>query len=391
VSQNFVLGRTRLSFQIKTIVANLMDITATITGITYQPLLAKKLKEYDIDTFDVNRCPKSCLIINDNQLFSLSKWISPKRTRSYPYEGIYDTLTGNKKITVIPVVKDEGHAGDRDFIQWDTISLMSLLDVYVILAYYDRAQKNVRFTDKITAQCFDNQYIIQKISELQNYHSSALHWNLKETKENLASLLNKATLCYTKMSETLGVKMHSEIGIHSLQERIHSDLENFMRFSREKSEKAQFRESRTQQPKESLSTLTKGMITITNYLGGKYFFTVDEVFIENDKLYLTESKHSKMGFLPSKSDIKDGLLKMVLYSNLQTVSVSDVLYRAIPVLRLTSPRISHPIDSYATVEQLKFFISTHSMSKNQAEFLTQLFAEAQKNQFKIVIEHGVSG
>jgi len=50
----------------------------------------------------------------------------------------------------------------------------------------------------------------------------------------------------------------------------------------------------------------------------------------------------------------------------------------------------HPIDSYATVEQLKIFISTHSMSKNQAEFITQLFAEAQKNHFKIIIEHGVS-
>ena len=53
----------------------------------------------------------------------------------------YNTLSNGKKITVIPVVKDEGFDGDRDFIQWDTISLMSLLDVYVILAYYSVAEK----------------------------------------------------------------------------------------------------------------------------------------------------------------------------------------------------------------------------------------------------------
>jgi hypothetical protein len=39
-----------------------------------------------------------------------------------------------------------------------------------------------------------------------------------------------------------------------------------MTFSREKAQKAQSREMRTTQPKESLSTHTKAKITITNYL-----------------------------------------------------------------------------------------------------------------------------
>ncbi len=62
---------------------------------------------------------------------------------------MFNTLNVSKKITVIPIVKDEGASGDRDFIQWDTVSLMSLLDVFVIFAYYDKADKKDR---KITNQ-----------------------------------------------------------------------------------------------------------------------------------------------------------------------------------------------------------------------------------------------
>ena len=69
----------------------------------------------------------------DNE-FAVSWWVSPKRTRSYPYARVYDTLGfSGKKATIIPIIKDEGKDGDRDFLQWDTISLMSLLGVYVIV------------------------------------------------------------------------------------------------------------------------------------------------------------------------------------------------------------------------------------------------------------------
>lgn len=366
-----------------------MEITAEITGISYQPTLTKSLKEVQFSTFNINDCPNSCLIVHDNQMFSLSKWVSPKRTRSYPYERIYDTFVGNKRITVIPIIKDEGNAGDRDFIQWDTISLMSLLDVYVILAYYETARKHSHLAGKVTAQHFNNQYVIQKINELQNYHSSALHWNLKElNSQNLTMLLDKAKSCYTQISQALGVQMHNELGISSLQQRLATDIGDFMMFSREKSEKAQFRELHTQQPKEHLNTLTKATITITNYLGGKYFFTVDEVYIKDDTVYLIESKHTKTKLLPSKSDIKDGLLKMVLYSNLQTAHIFDTPYRVIPVLQLTSPHISFSMNQLESPEQLDNFVRSHRMNKNQITFLMQLFEEARCNHFQVSIVHG---
>jgi hypothetical protein len=62
----------------------------------------------------------------------------------------------SKKITVIPIIKDEGEKGDRDYIQWDTVSLMSLLDVFVVFAYYDAAEVNSRNHRKITNQQFNN-------------------------------------------------------------------------------------------------------------------------------------------------------------------------------------------------------------------------------------------
>lgn len=129
-----------------------MKITARITGISYKPLLQKELPKIPFDNFNINESPANCIIHNEKYFFAISKWVSPKRTRSYPYERVYDTLSLSKKITVIPIVKDEGINGDRDYIQWDTISLMSLLDVYVIPAYYTSAEKHLTRKGKITNQ-----------------------------------------------------------------------------------------------------------------------------------------------------------------------------------------------------------------------------------------------
>jgi hypothetical protein len=40
---------------------------------------------------------------------------------------VYNTLNYVKRATIVPFVKDEGIDGDRDFIQWDTISLMNIM------------------------------------------------------------------------------------------------------------------------------------------------------------------------------------------------------------------------------------------------------------------------
>jgi len=207
-----------------------MNIFAEITGIKYEKNFESNLQQIDYTKFDINCAPSSFLLV-DNDLnfsYSISKWVSPKRTRSYPYERVYNTLSSSKRITIIPIVKDEGIKGDRDFIQWDTISLMSLLDVYVILGYYYKADKHKTRENKITNQQFDNNYIKQKIIEINNYHSSALHRNIKEIKESLPQLIIKVKDTYREISTQLGIDLHIENGIDKFEKQLLQGLCNFM-------------------------------------------------------------------------------------------------------------------------------------------------------------------
>ncbi|MEM0172767.1 MAG: hypothetical protein QXV57_09445, partial [Thermoproteota archaeon] len=129
-----------------------VDIFAEIRGIKYQPFLCKKLNVFDFADIDwaLQKEASFLLKVNENQI-AVSWWVSPKRTRSYPYARVYDTLCfAGKRVTIIPVLKDEGKDGDRDFLQWDTVSLMSLLGVYVIISYYSDASRNPKFRNKIT-------------------------------------------------------------------------------------------------------------------------------------------------------------------------------------------------------------------------------------------------
>jgi len=363
-----------------------MQIIAKITGIEYQIKLVSKLKVFDFKDFEINNLHASCIIRDDNFSFGLSKWVSPKRTRSYPYERVYNTLGSSKRITVIPIIKDEGKNGDRDFIQWDTVSLMSLLDVFVIFAYYHKAEKHPTRKNKITNQQFNNELIKNKINEIKDYHSSALHWNLKEIEKTFPELIQKAKSAYRNICNQLGVEFHSEQGIDKFANQFIDGVKNFMNTSRQKAKEAQNREMQTIQPKEALSTLTKATITIKNYLGGKYYFTTDEIKIEKDKVFLIEGKHSRNALLPSKGDIKDGLLKMILYTNLKEVYVNEREYQVVPVIKLTSTKLGSCISSADNSNTIKKFISNNDFSTNQKQLIENLFDEANENNFLVTIE-----
>ncbi len=360
-----------------------MNITGKITGLKYKVLLSDALKTVDIKDSDVNQTPSSCLLTDDGYTFAISKWVSPKRTRSYPFERVFNTLNVAKKITVIPIVKDEGAKGDRDFIQWDTVSLMSLLDVFVIFAYYEKAEKKGQ---KITNQQFDNEYVLSKIREIEHYHSSALHWNLNELNTNLHDIIDKVKSSYAAIEESTGVKLHNPNGLDNFKDKIGKDISLFMAFSRGKAEKAQLREFVTLQPKESLATLSKAKITISNYLGGQYFLTVDEILLTGDKVSLIEGKHSKNAVLPSKGDIKDGLLKMILYSNLSEVTVNEKAFKSEAVLCLTSAQLKGAVSSANDEKEVTDFFAQNKFSDAQKLLIETVFAEATENNFIVRLQ-----
>ena len=271
----------------------------------------------------------------DRNYIAISKWVSAKRTRSYPYTHVYDMMGfGGKKLTVIPIYKDEGKDGDRDFLQFDTLSLMTLLNVNVIIAYYTDATRNDSYPNKITNQRYDISYVRRKIYENLNFYSDALHWNREQLKK-IGDVGELALKSYSEISRRLRVSMHSESAARRKIDELKLGEDVFRNNSRQRAREAQRRESLTIQPKELLEG-EKGTITITNYYNGFYAFTVDEAVINGESAYLIEAKHSKDNDLPNIADIKDALLKLIVYTNLKTVTIDGNTYKAVPVIKLTN-------------------------------------------------------
>ncbi len=361
------------------------EISGEVEKISYKQFVNDALRESKLENFDINKSAGAFILSNEREKIAVSRWISPKRTRSYPYERVYDALAfSGKKVTIIPVVKDEGLGGERDFLQWDTISLLSLLDVHVVLAYYSDAIKNTKRADQITGQKFDNNYVLERLNEIFNFKGTARDWNEKEAKR-LKSVFEKAKLAYREISVNTKTYLHDETALNEII-KLAETPQKFVEFSRLKARKAQRRESQTNQPKEALATDTKEKITITNALFGKYFFTVDETRREPNKIYLIEAKHSQRVRLTNESDIKDALIKMMIYTNLRNVRVGGKPRGFQPVLKLTSSKINGSINSTAKDEELTKYCSDNLIDSLQRGFLRKLFTEARENKFTVILE-----
>ncbi len=362
------------------------EISGNVEKVNYKQFLADNLKESKFENFDINKSQGAFLLNNGKETIAVSRWISPKRTRSYPYERVYDTLTQTgKKVTIIPVVKDEGAGGERDFLQWDTISLLSLLDVHVILAYYDSAEKNTKRGDQITAQKLDNNYINARLNEIFAFKGTSREWNERETKQ-LKTIFEKAKLSYQKIAKETQTYLHDTDAIDELIKYAETP-EKFLEFSRSKSRQAQSREFVTEQPKEALSTDTKAKVTINNALFGKYFFTCDETKLDGKYIYLIEAKHSVRAKMPSKNDIKDGFVKMMLYTAMTNVKVGAKPYNLKVQIRLTSNQMKGSTNSDEKDEIINKFINENAFTIAETEFIKKLFTEARNNRFTVILEH----
>ncbi len=362
------------------------EISGDIEAIKYKQSVNDNLKTSNLENFDINKSQGAFILDNGTEKIAVSRWISPKRTRSYPYERVYDTLVHNgKKVTIIPVVKDEGLGGERDFLQWDTISLLSLLDVYVVLAYYSEAEKNTKRNDQITSQKLDNTYILSRLKEVFEFRGTSREWNEREAKQ-LKTVFEKAKTAYAEISKQTKTYLHDSAALDELI-KVAETPQKFIEFSRTKSQNAQAREFVTEQPKEALSTDTKAKVTINNALFGKYFFTCDETKITGKTLYLIEAKHSQRAKFPSKNDIKDGLIKMMLYTNLTNVKVGKNAFNLRVMIRLTSNQLKGSINSDAKDTEIEKFFADNNFAVKDKEFFKKLFGEARENKFTIILEH----
>ena len=366
------------------------EISGDVEKVIYKQFVQDPLRESKLENFDINKSAGAFILSNGAERIAVSRWISPKRTRSYPYERVYDTLAhGGRKATIIPVVKDEGAGGERDFLQWDTISLLSLLDVHLVLAYYDSAEKNTERPDQITRQKLDNAYVAARLNEIFNFKGTAREWNEREAKQ-LKAVFERARLGYRKISKDTKTYLHNETVLTDLINYAETP-QKFIEFSRRKSRQAQVREYATEQPKEALASDTKAKVTINNALFGRYFLTCDETKLEPKTISLIEAKHSQRGKFPSKNDIKDGLIKMMLYTNLANVRVGAKSYGLKVQIRLTADQLKGSVNSDLKDEETEKFLTANSFGVKDKNFFVKLFQEARENKFTIILEHAEAG
>lgn len=362
-----------------------LDFEGFIKDVQYKAYLTDELPKINFKDFDINLSQTSGKLILHDGEFAYSKWVSPKRTRSYPFERLYNTFNSPMRLTVIPVLKDEGLDGDLDRVQYSTVSWMNLLNIYIVLAYYDRAVKNKRplqfLKNKITNQEFNAETVNDQIARISQYKQSALHWNRTLLEDSFVDVYKKALDSYENISKSTGVLMHDRMVQEHYLATIMRDFLSFKDISLRGSKGASVREVQTSHGYEYLSDGLKATFKIENYLGGTYYLTADEVVKENKVYVIQESKNSTKGFLPGLSDIKDGLFKLILYSNLHTLKLDGISVGFHSRLKLTGKKVQGSLLMPCNeVDLSRFFAENKGNYKNRdIEIIRKLNQEATNN------------
>jgi hypothetical protein len=359
-----------------------LNLQGIIRNVSYQPCLSPKLTEYDFDDFDINAAKGYGIVHVGGNALGYSKWVSPKRTRSYPYARIYDTYHLPKRVTVIPVIKDEGIRGDNDRINVITLSLMNLLNIFVILVWYEDARPHLTRDGKVTNQLMPVQYVRDKLEEINQYQQTALHWNLAHFERDFVDVYQHAMESYRTIAAKTGIRMHAESDQVGALNRFMVDgkfhIESFRQISLVRSRGAAQRETVVQHLQEFLQDGDKAYFTLENYLGGEYHLTADEVYSDGARLVVQESKNTTKAKLPSLNDIKDGLLKLILYSNMDELRREGVSVPFTTQLKLTG-NISGSLRLPSDADAINAFVRRNGFTPSRCAVVDRLNEEASRN------------
>lgn len=362
-----------------------------IKDVSYQAHLASKLTTFEFNEFDVNKAKSFGIINHPNGQVAFSKWTSPKRTRTYPFARLYNTYNAQKILTIIPVMKDEGSDGDLDKIQYSTISWMNLLNVYIVLAYYESAEKNrsvkQKRRNKLTSQKLNIESVQNQIREIISYKQSALHWNRTLFENHFVEIYAKATAAYESISSKTKVEVHPRETKLQYLEVIKRDYQQFRDKSLKGSQGAALREVKTKHAQEFLEDGGKSVFLIENYLGGVYHLTADEVLREKGKYIIQESKNTIRNVLPSISDIKDGLFKLILFANLHSLKLKGREVQFLTRLKLTGYKVRGNIQFPCEKSEFDKFTKANKISNAHRKTLSDLNLEASHNK-NLTIEVG---
>ena len=265
---------------------------------------------------------------------------------------------------------------------------MNLLNVHIILAWYEDAQK-VDGKNKITNQILNVENVTEKLLEISQFHSNALHWNTNHFENDFEQIYLNAVESYQRISKNENVLMHkAQDHLNTLEDfKVNNQfsLETFKRVTLSRSQRAALRETVTVHKLESLGKGEKSIFSITNYQGGEYYLSPDGIYWENDQLVIQESKNTSQKKFPSTSDIKDGLFKLILFTNIERVRVDDrTNVPFITRLKLTGNHTGHLFLPNAT-NQISHFCQQNRLSSAHQKTIRLLNQEADMNDFQIWI------
>ncbi|MEH2211705.1 hypothetical protein [Nostoc sp.] len=237
-------------------------------------------------------------------------------------------------------------------------------------------------------QKFANDFVKFQISEILAYRQSALHWNKNLFEERFTQTFEKALDSYDSIFHQTGVIIHLREGADKYLHKIREEFEEFKNISLKGSQSASKREALTSHKLEYLVDGLKATFSIENYLGGIYYLTPDEIIFENNMYIIQESKNTSTASLPKLPDIQDGLFKLILFSNLDSLILNGEPVLFVTKLKLTGNNVVGSIVfPDASLEELELFLEVNikNFNKNQKSVIKKLALEAQNNQ-KLKIE-----
>lgn len=363
----------------------ILHFAGFISGVKYRACLTAKLEKVDLERFDVNRSSVYGITQADEAEIAYSKWVLPKRTRSYPFARIYNIYNASKILTIIPVIKDEGKDGDLDKLQYSTISWMNLLNIYIVLGYYEDAERSQKKgqanKNKLTNQKFNNEFVKSQIQEILDYKQSALHWNKNLFEERFVRIFRQVLDAYKIISNRTGAQIHSQAGMEKYLQAVIGDFEEFKNLSLRGSQGASRREAITSHELEYLVDGMKATFAIENYLGGTYYLTPDEILHREERYVIQESKNSTKSTLLELSDIQDGLFKLILYSNIDSLQLNGLQVLFATRLKLTGKNIRDRIVLPCSLKAIESFLEKNStvLSNKEQSIVKKLLLETQRN------------
>ena len=327
--------------------AEVIIIDGKLTDLEYISKWRSTLNEYSLETALGGDSKKNVFWYNhNNEKAAISVWTSPKRTKTNPLPRVYTTLNHDAiKITVIPVLKEEGASGEQNMVHANTVYWMTGLGVYVIIAYYNEAKlgkigkqstnakegkPSKEGTVKIGSQTLELASIKEQIHKIIKEKPNIAIWNDEQIKK-IPELLDIAIKRY----RYLGNKLNVPLRVKSLQNKENAnkewkqDLSKLLKYFTKLEIDAQDRETKTNHKHEDIS-IVYGKKVKFNIDCGKsrmLYLTADAVDVNKDNkvIIITEAKNTTKDKFPSSDNMKDDLMKLMLFKKTD-FKIDDVSY-----------------------------------------------------------------